>query len=73
MILGLNELAVDGSGAEGFDRDLVEADHRAERAGDQVKLVLHDELGRQQAVGKLRCASWLFVEWAEEAAFVLVP
>jgi hypothetical protein len=38
------------AGAELLDRGLVEADHGAERAGDQVELVLHDQLGRAQAV-----------------------
>jgi hypothetical protein len=34
--------------AERVEGGLVEADHRAERAGDQVELVLDDEVGREQ-------------------------
>jgi hypothetical protein len=48
-IFGCAQHTVDLAGREEVDRGLVEADHRAERAGDQVELVLDDELGREQA------------------------
>ena len=36
------------SGAQGFNRRFVQADHGAERPGDQVQLVLDDEIRRRQ-------------------------
>ena len=61
--------AVELPGREPVDRGLVEADHRPERARDQVQLVLDDEVGRPQqhprstvfAAGSEPFAGWLSV------------
>ena len=39
---------VDLAYRQGIDRHLVDAGHRAERAGDQMQLVLDDEVGRRE-------------------------
>jgi hypothetical protein len=49
---GGQELGAHRGGAQRLDGGLVQAHHRAERARDEVKLVLHDELGRAQPLGQ---------------------
>jgi hypothetical protein len=64
--------AVDGAGREEVDRGLVEADHRAERAGDQVELVLDDQLGRIEALRQRASALGRGVHHAVDAQVVEV-
>ena len=49
--LGRANLAADRQLAQIVDRGLVQPDHRPERTADEMQLVLHDQLGRQQTIG----------------------
>ena len=51
--------AVEITGAERVNRGLVEAGHRAERAGDQVQFVLDDEVGRGEWLAEHLAVLWL--------------
>ena len=42
---------LDAPSAQGVDRGFVQADHRPQRACDEVQLVLNDELGRREPLG----------------------
>ena len=46
--MGLTLRPFTSRGAQGFNCRFVQADHGAERPGDQVQLVLDDEIGRRQ-------------------------
>jgi hypothetical protein len=51
---------------ECVDGGLVETHHRPEGAGDQMQLVLHDELGRAKSIRQLRRALRSFLSECEE-------
>ena len=55
-IFGPNLLAVDLAAAQLVEGRLVQPDHRAQRPGDQVQLVLDDQVGRQRAAAGQRLA-----------------
>ncbi len=61
-----DELARDLARREALDGGLVEADHRAERAGDEVELVLHDQLRWTQPRGERQSVLRRPVEWPVE-------